>query len=115
MNNKLATLAVVVLISSVVVAVAASSLAQEDTPDPREPDQRYLEELADMTKKAMGLSCTLPDSKRWKSVADDIFLELHPGNGDTLQGTFHVCIDDVLYKVAVQGPLELGPQVLPAR
>ncbi len=101
MKHKLLVTGLIISLSVLGVALAVQTA-----------DQNRTEYVKELTKK-LGLSQPETSSDNWKQLGEDVGLMLSTDQHGTRRGTLYVRSGDLWQAVALEGPSELGPEVIP--
>ena len=101
MKRKLLVTGLIISLSVLGVALAVQTADQNRT--------EYLKELT----KELGPSQPDRSSGNWKQLSGDVGLMLFTDQYGTRRGTLYVRSGDLWQAVALEGPSELGPEVIP--
>ena len=111
MKRTLLVTGLVISLSVIGVAIAVQTADQDRTEFLQQlttEHRRLVEELE------LGLSQPDTSSDNWKQLSKDVGLMVFTDQYGTRRGTLYVRSFDLWQAVALQGPSELGPRVLPA-
>ena len=101
MKHKLLVTGLIISLSVLGVALAVQTA-----------DQNRTEYLKELTKK-LGPSQPDTSSDNWKQLSGDVGLMLFTDHYGTRCGTLYARSGDLWQAVALEGPSELGPEVIP--
>ncbi len=101
MKHKLLVTGLIISLSVLGVALAVQTADQNRTEYPKE-----------LTKK-LGPSQPDTSSDNWKQLSGDVGLMLFTDHYGTRCGTLYARSGDLWQAVALEGPSELGPEVIP--
>ncbi len=104
MKHKLLVTGLIISLSVLGVALAVQTADQNRTED--------LEALARIAKE-LGPSQPDTSSPNWKQLSGDVGLMLFTDHYGTRCGTLYARSGDLWQAVALEGPSELGPEVIP--